>query len=194
MTDQFDSTSQRASAVSVVVAILVILLGLLVIALPVVPSIGFVLGIGLVMIAAAAVHFVNTLRSSGIRQILWNLLVSLFYLVAGIYLVVHPVLGLAGLTLALSIFFLAKGIGDIVAYFSGSRTGLSGWVLLDGVVTLLLGMMIWSRWPVSSLWAVGTLVGVGILFSGVTRLMIVLASRRLMSSPGDRPSRGQRAA
>lgn len=85
---------------------------------------------------------------------------------------------MAGLTLMLAVFFCAEGIMDLLAYLFGSKTNGAHWLLLHGIVTLLLGVMIWRRWPLSSLWAVGILAGVSILLSGVTRLLLALAIRR----------------
>jgi len=189
MTEQFDSSLARASTASVLLAILIIFLGLAMIALPVIPSIGVVLGIAFLMIFSGIVHFVNSLRSRGTTNLVWNLLVSMCYLVTGIYLFARPILGLAGWTLALAIFFFVKGIVDIFAYLSGRQVGVSSWMLLDGIVTLLLGVMIWRQWPMSSFWAAGTMVGVGVLFSGMSRLMMALARRRLITSHGDSPLR-----
>jgi uncharacterized membrane protein HdeD (DUF308 family) len=55
----------------------------------------------------------------------------------------------------------------------------SGWLLVDGVVTLILAV-IWSTWPSSAAWVVGTLIGISMLFSGITRLMLSLAVRRIV--------------
>jgi len=57
----------------------------------------------------------------------------------------------------------------------------SGWLLFDGVITLILAVMIWRAWPSSSEWAIGILVGVSMLFSGTSRLMISLAARSVTS-------------
>jgi len=54
----------------------------------------------------------------------------------------------------------------------------SSWVLIDGIITLLLGLMIYLQWPSSSAWAIGTLVGISMIISGVTRVMLSLAVRR----------------
>jgi len=54
----------------------------------------------------------------------------------------------------------------------------SGWLLIDGIITLLLGLMIYRQWPSSSAWAIGTLVGVSMIISGVTRVMLSLAVRK----------------
>ena len=74
--------------------------------------------------------------------------------------------------------FCAEGIMDLFTYFFGSKSNGAHWLLLHGLVTLLLGSMIWRRWPLSSLWAVGILAGVSILLSGATRLLLALAVRR----------------
>jgi uncharacterized membrane protein HdeD (DUF308 family) len=57
----------------------------------------------------------------------------------------------------------------------------SGWLLVDGIVTLLLAVMIGIGWPISSVWAIGTLVGVSMFFSGITRLMLSAAVRRIVA-------------
>jgi uncharacterized membrane protein HdeD (DUF308 family) len=60
--------------------------------------------------------------------------------------------------------------------------GGSGWLLLHGLVTLALGFMIWTRWPLSSLWLIGTLVGISMVLTGVTRLMMALEIRKIAAA------------
>ena len=48
----------------------------------------------------------------------------------------------------------------------------SGWVLFDGIITLILGFLIWAHWPSSSVWVIGTLIGVSLIFSGISRFML----------------------
>jgi uncharacterized membrane protein HdeD (DUF308 family) len=57
-----------------------------------------------------------------------------------------------------------------------------GWVLFDAIVTILLGILIWAHWPWNSAWVVGTLFGISIFISGVTRLMVSLAVRSAASA------------
>ena len=66
-----------------------------------------------------------------------------------------------------------------MAWIQNRHADGAGWILLDGVVTLALGVMIWRQWPSSSLWVIGTLVGINMIMTGVTRLMINLAARRV---------------
>jgi uncharacterized membrane protein HdeD (DUF308 family) len=53
------------------------------------------------------------------------------------------------------------------------------WVLLDGVVSLLLGVLIWRRWPVSALWVIGLFVGIEMLLNGWSLVMLSLTGRTL---------------
>jgi len=178
-----EAISRRASGWSILWAVLTIVAGLLALALPWEASLGAVLVIGWLLIFSSAFQFFHAFQSKGIGHILWKLLIALLYLGVGIYFIAHPVLGIATLTLGLAIFFLAEGIMDLVAYFSVRKSPGSGWVLLDGIVTLILGLLIWRHWPSSAWWAIGTLLGISMLMTGMTRLMITLAARRLRAEP-----------
>ena len=109
---------------------------------------------------------------------LWKLLVGLAYIGFGIYLVLHPAIGVASLTLVLSSLFLIEGVLDIILYTRIRALRGSVWVLLDGIITLLLGLMIYTQWPSSSQWAIGTLVGASMLVSGMTRVLMSMAVRK----------------
>jgi uncharacterized membrane protein HdeD (DUF308 family) len=101
--------------------------------------------------------------------------------VFGGYLIMHPLLGVASLTLVLASLFLVEGVLDIVLFAKTRPLRGSGWILLDGIVTLLLGLLIYIHWPSSSVWAIGTLVGVSLLISGITRVMLSFAVRSATS-------------
>jgi uncharacterized membrane protein HdeD (DUF308 family) len=130
------------------------------------------------IVLAGVVHLVLAFHAHRAGSLLWKLLVGLAYVFFGIYLVAHPVLGVASLTLLLGSLFLVEGVFDIAMFFQMRAVGGSSWILVDGIVTLLLGLMIFLQWPSSSNWAIGTLVGVSLIISGVTRLMLSLAVRR----------------
>jgi uncharacterized membrane protein HdeD (DUF308 family) len=83
----------------------------------------------------------------------------------------------------LASLFLIEGVLDIVFYARVRPTNGSSWLLIDGVVTLLLSLLIWAHWPSSSAWAIGTLVGVSMIMSGVSRVMMSATIRRVSSTP-----------
>jgi uncharacterized membrane protein HdeD (DUF308 family) len=91
----------------------------------------------------------------------------------------YPLLALGSLTLFLSAIILMEGVFEIIAYFRMRGHRASGWLLINSLVTLLLGGLIWIRWPSSSVWAIGILVGVNLLMTGISRLMFGLAAREL---------------
>jgi uncharacterized membrane protein HdeD (DUF308 family) len=102
----------------------------------------------------------------------------------GGYLLVNPATALASLTLALAIYLFIEAILEFVLGFTLRPLPGSGWLLFDGIITLILAVMIWRTWPSSSTWVVGTLVGISILFSGVSRLMLSLGARSLTAKLG----------
>ena len=178
---------KRASGMSLVLSILLIVFGVVAIALPMVSSIGVALVIGWMVIFAGIAQLVHAFQSTGVGPIVWKVLVALIYLVAGFSLIARPAAGVAGLTLVLGIFLFAEGIADVVAYFATRKSGNSPWMLLDGIITLVLGFLIWNRWPSSSLWVIGTFVGISMVMTGMTRLMMALAVRKLASHLSDTP-------
>ncbi|MGC1420920.1 MAG: HdeD family acid-resistance protein [Terracidiphilus sp.] len=183
MTSVLGSKLKSVSRISLVLSILLIIFGILTITLPLATSIGIVLIVGWLVIFNGFTQLVHAFQSKGIGNIVWKILVALLYLVAGAYLVAHPGLGLAGFTLALAFFLCAEGVTDVVAYFSTRKhAGNSPWILVDGIITLILGMMIWKQWPVNSLWVIGTLVGISMVMTGTTRLMMSLATRKLANN------------
>src|SRR5205807_1126790 len=95
------------------------------------------------------------------------------------------VLGLLGLTLVLGLLFVAEGVSDLFTYVATHKGERSGWMLLDGLVTTALGVVIWTRWPFGSLWIAGTLAGISMLMSGVTRLMMVLSAHKISKHASD---------
>jgi uncharacterized membrane protein HdeD (DUF308 family) len=100
-----------------------IVLGLLAIALPVATSLGVVLVVGWLILFSGIAQLAHVVESEGIGNVIWKLLVAVFYLFAGLYLISHAALGMLGLTLALAIFFFAEGATDLITYLATRRTG-----------------------------------------------------------------------
>jgi uncharacterized membrane protein HdeD (DUF308 family) len=158
-------------------AILLIIVGFFALALPFEAGVAIAVAVALLVIVAGVVHLIGTFAARTTGGFFWRLLVGCAYLIAGVYLLVHPKLSLVSLTLALAILFFVEGIFHIVTYFQLRSVPGSGWLLFDGIVTLILAVMIWRSWPASAVWALGTIVGINFLMSGFTRLMYSRAVR-----------------
>jgi len=151
--------------------------GALAIIMPLATSIGVVIILAWLILFAGISHLVFAFHGHGIGAVLWQVLLAIVYGVAGIYLLMNPLLGVLSLTLVVAVFLLFEGILELAFYFRIRRIRHAGWVLFDGIITLILGALIWSQWPSSSLWLIGTLVGVSLIFSGISRFMLSFAIR-----------------
>jgi uncharacterized membrane protein HdeD (DUF308 family) len=173
--------AKKALGWSIAVSIILIVAGLLAIAMPLEAGLAVNIFVGWMLIFAAAAHFVFAWFTRRTGSVLLKVLLGILYLCVAVYLLSHPARGLATLTLALAFYLLIEGITEIVLFFQHRPARGSGWFLLDGIITLILGGMIWTTWPSSTEWVLGTIVGISIFFSGVTRLMISLAARRVVT-------------
>src|SRR5215831_8823874 len=164
----------------IVAAILFIVVGVFAIIEPAVAGLGIALLVGWLLIFGGVSHLISAFEGGGTRRVLFQILAGVVFLIAGYYLVSHPLLALGTLTLLLAAVILVAGVCEIVTYFRLRSEQASGWMLFNGIVALILGALIWLHWPSSSVWAIGTLVGVNLLLTGVTRLMVGLTGRRLI--------------
>jgi uncharacterized membrane protein HdeD (DUF308 family) len=169
---------RQASSWSIVWGVLLIVFGMLAVGSPYLAAVAVNVVIAWLIVLAGAVHLTLAFKAHGAGSVIWKLLVGIAYLLFGGYLIVHPVLAVASLTLILASLFLIEGILDIVLFFKMRPMRGSSWVLVDGIITLLLGLLIYGQWPSSSVWAIGTLVGISMIISGITRVMLSLAVRK----------------
>jgi uncharacterized membrane protein HdeD (DUF308 family) len=106
-----------------------------------------------------------------------KVLLSLLYGICGIALAFFPIAGVAALTGVLGTLLLILA-GLLAATAFQLRSVKSwGWFLLDAATNLLLGTLILTKWPSSSVWAIGTLVGLSVVTSGISRIMIATKIR-----------------
>ena len=86
--------------------------------------------------------------------------------------------GVLTLTMVLVAFFIIEGIASIIGAIEHRQHLRSwGWVLFSGVIDLLLAYLIWAGWPSSASWAIGLLVGINMIFLGLSLVMTALAAR-----------------
>ena len=173
---------RRASTLTILWGVSLICLGMFAVAAPLIAAVAVNALIAWLIVLAGVVHLVVAFHSREAGSVIWRLLVGLAYICFGGYLIARPALGVASLTLLLASLFLVEGIFNIVLFFRAPAALRSSWFLFDGILTLLLGLMIYMQWPSSSAWAIGTLVGVSLIFSGVTRVMVSLTVRKATAS------------
>jgi uncharacterized membrane protein HdeD (DUF308 family) len=110
--------------------------------------------------------------------VIWQILIGLVYVIAGVTMLLLPVNAVFVLTLVLACYIAFEGVFELVFFFWLRLLPGSAWFLVDGIISILLSILIFAGWPSSSLWALGTLVGVSLLFSGVARLTLPMLRSR----------------
>jgi uncharacterized membrane protein HdeD (DUF308 family) len=174
---------KTASGWFIAMAVVFIILGMLAIIEPGVAGLAVTILVGWLLIFGGGAHFISAFSGGGAGRVIWQVLIGIVYVVGGVYFLMHPLLGLGTLTLMLGVIITAEAVFEIIAYFRMRGQSGSGWMLMNAVITLLLGALIWFHWPSSSVWAIGTLVGVNLIMTGFSRLMLGLAARKLASHP-----------
>jgi uncharacterized membrane protein HdeD (DUF308 family) len=167
---------------SIALSILLIIAGFFALIIPEISGLGITIFLGWLLIISSITHFIFAWKVHTAGRTIWEILVGIAYIVAGIYLILHPGYGLLSLTLILAFYLFFEGIFEIILAFQlRPHTGW-GWTLFDGIITLILAFMIWKSWPFSSVWVIGTLVGISMLFSGFSRLMLSLSAKRIINA------------
>ena len=157
-----------------------IILGSLAIAASFITTMATVFVIGCLVLAGGIVHLIDSFHTRGWAGVFGHVLAAILYVVAGCYMIMHPAASAASLTLLIGMLLAAGGIYQIVASLAMQYWGW-GWALLHGIVSLLLGVLIFAQWPASGLWLIGTFVGIDLIFRGWATLMLALAARAALS-------------
>jgi uncharacterized membrane protein HdeD (DUF308 family) len=159
---------------------LLLIAGLLAIVLPFLAALTASLFFGWLLLLGSIFHFGYAWSERGAGHVLWQVLLGIIYLVAAFSLLLFPIAGVFTLTLILACYLAVEGIVEISLYLRLRALPGTVWFLVDGVVSLLLAGLIFAHWPSSSVWALGTLVGISLLFSGMARLMHPVTRHRVL--------------
>jgi len=172
---------RQSATWSIVLSVLMIVSGILALAVPPVAGLTVTVMFGWLLIVTGALHLGFAWRGEGAAAVLGEIAIAVLYGVFGFYMLARPVAGLASLTLVIAGYLAAKGVLEGVFAFTFRRLPGSGWLVFDGVLTLVIAAMIASAWPASSAWAVGMLIGVAMISSGFARLMLSIGARRVVA-------------
>lgn len=172
----------------ITLGILLIALGILAIGTPFVSTLAVAYTLGLILIIGGVAHAIHAFKTSAEGGFVLKLITSLVYIAAGIFLLAYPVAGAAILTLVLAIFWTVAGIIRIINSVQLRHRPNWGWVLFNGIVTLILGLIVWSMWPMASLWVLGLFVGIDLIVAGWTVISLSFAARGGFFTPMYRPT------
>ncbi len=161
-----------------------LILGVLALAAPLWTGVAATLLVGCLVLAAGVAQCAFSFQAGSFGQKLLGLLLGLLTSICGVVMVAHPLLNLSFLTLALAAYFLTAGIFESISALRVRPLRGWGWILAGGLLSLLLGGLIRAQWPLSGAWAIGVLVGIKVVFLGLTMITLGSAARSLAGEAG----------
>lgn len=165
---------KKNSGLTVAVGIIILLMGIFAMGSPFIAGVSLAIAVGFTLIIGGFGQLAFALKA---RAGLFSIILAILTVIAGGYMVSNPGVALATMTMVLAIYLVISGVFEVMMAFQVKPVKGWGWALFSGAVSVLLGAMIWSQFPVSGVWTVGMLIGIKLFFSGWTLLMFGLTAR-----------------
>jgi uncharacterized membrane protein HdeD (DUF308 family) len=164
--------------------VVMVILGILAVAWPAVATLAVDIYIGWLFLISGTVGLVAMFSARDVPAFFWTLLTAALAMAVGVLLIWKPAEGAESLTIVLTAFFIAEGVFQIAGSFAyrDAMPGSWGWMLASGISDLFLAGLLIMYWPVSAAWALGLLVGVNLITSGVAIVVTAIEARNLVQT------------
>ena len=169
----------------IAIGVILILVGTAAVLFPQITTIAAERLIGWVFVFAGFSQIVHAFWVKDWGAFIWEFLVGVIQAIAGILLLAYPIAGVVTLTLLLAAILVVEGVLRVIASVQIRPDPGWGWMLTGGILSVVLGILLWMSFPSSAVWAVGLLVGLNIIMSGWTLLMIAFAAEKAVESAED---------
>jgi uncharacterized membrane protein HdeD (DUF308 family) len=154
-----------------------LLLGLWGLGMAVFLTLASVVFYGIMLLVDGGAQLVHWFKTTGWQGRWWYLLISLAYILAGIVVIRNPILASSVFTLILAFAILAVGLMRTFMAIQLRSTREWVWVLIGGVASIVLGLMILTRWPASSLVVIGLFISIELIMNGWAAIAVAFAAR-----------------
>jgi uncharacterized membrane protein HdeD (DUF308 family) len=169
--------------------ILLVIFGFIGLGMMLALTLASVIFLGVLLLIAAVAQIINAFKGKGWKSIAWHILSAILYGIAGVVIIIDPLVASVVFTLVLGFIILLVGITRIVMAFHVRAAKGWGWPVASGIISVLLGIMIIAQWPFSGLWVIGLFVAIEMIMSGWSYIFLALAARRAGTSvAGQAPS------
>jgi uncharacterized membrane protein HdeD (DUF308 family) len=165
-----------------VLGLVSVIVGFLAISSSFVVTMASVFVFGVLLLIAGATEVIHAVMVRNLKGFALHLLAAAMYLFAGLFMLEDPIRAAAVVTLLIAASFLVGGTLRII-FAIAVQFHAWPWVVLNGLVDLILGVMIWREWPESSLWVIGLFVGIDLFLHGWSWMMLALSVRTLPVAP-----------
>lgn len=159
---------------TILMGVIILLMGILAIGSPLLAGYSIALLVGIVLIVGGLGQLVFVIKTG---QSIATVLLAALTIIIGIFLLSNLNTILATLTIFLLIYLMVSGIFELVLAIKIRPSQGWGWALITGLVSVLLGALIWIQYPLSGAWAIGVLLGIKLVFSGWTLIVFGLTAR-----------------
>jgi uncharacterized membrane protein HdeD (DUF308 family) len=167
----------------IALGVISVIVGMLAIGSPMVAGMWVSMFVGVMLLISGIGHLVGALKAGSFGSGLLGFFGGALTTVAGVAMLFRPVIGVGLLTILLAAYLILDGMSGIALGLRVRALGQAwGWLVFSGVLGLVLGVLIYRQWPVSGVWAIGTLVGIHILFRGWSLIAIGMAARSGISA------------
>jgi uncharacterized membrane protein HdeD (DUF308 family) len=163
---------KKHAGLTVIIGIIMVICGFLAIGSPFAAGLSVTIFVGAFLVVGGIAQCFLAFRAGAFSKGLLIFIMGALTTVAGFYLFNQPLAGLASITMFLAVYFVVTGIFELLSAFQIRPAAGWGAMLFTGIVTLLLGIMIWRQFPLLGAWAVGILFGVKLTLSGWSLIFI----------------------
>jgi len=177
--------AKKNSGLLIFLGIMTVIFGVIAISSPLFTGVAVAVFVGFLLLASGVARIVHSLKAKQWGTGFWGTAIGVLGVAAGLMMIFRPLVGLVTMTMLLAIYFLIDGISEIIAAFKIKPDQGWGWVLFNGIIAVVLGLMIWRQWPVSGAWAIGLLVGIHILMTGWSMIILGTGARRVAGAIED---------
>ncbi|MFT3881579.1 MAG: HdeD family acid-resistance protein [Gemmatales bacterium] len=167
---------RRVSGQLFLLGLISIIAGFVAISYSVMATLASVTFFGILLMVAGGSEIIHAFLVRNLKGFALHLLAAALYLVVGLFMLEDPLQAALVLTKILAAYFIVGGVLRIIFSLAMQFHGW-GWVALNGLVDLFLGLFIWNNWPDSSLWVIGLFIGIDLLFHGWSSVITAISVR-----------------
>ncbi len=160
----------------IALGILMIVLGIVAIGAPLATTVVAKIFLGWLFLIAGIAQIIHAFYAQGWKGFLADLLMGLLYAFVGGWLAFFPLAGIIGLTVLLAAMFVVEGIFKFAIGLQVRPAEGWGWMIFSGIIAFLAGVLVFMGLPGSAAWAIGLIVGINILMTGIAFLMMALSA------------------
>ncbi len=165
------------ASLAVTSGVILIIAGTMALMSPLVAGSYSTIMVGVLLVIGGIGQCILASKAGAFGRGLLTFIMGLLMTIAGLYVATQPAVGLASLTMILVIYLVIAALFELIMAFQIRPVESWGSVLINGIVTLLLGIMLWRQFPLSGAWAIGIVFGVKMIFSGWLLLHIGISAQ-----------------